>query len=420
MYHLMRAICAILLCTLIVALGCSDSNKGVNNTQPPVVGTDTIGPAGGTVALSGQIELVIPAGALASDVVFTIQENKTPAAMADSVLAVSPVFTIGPAGTNFSPPCTVTINYNEALLAGHDESELQVSTYSSGTWSELSALVDEVNNKASAEVAHLSDYSVTVYERTAPGPGMSAMLDASAPAIEYYGKLWSQLHRMLWYIDKRGPLESGITYNKTTGRFSFEIYIGDDPDPDYDVYGFVLGGPLTYSNFCTDSIEGICLDTIQIPDTTVGPPAAIADGLHQNEVAIITWFADSNVGPGFTLAAAGTFSLFMLSHDAYRLTIPQENRLYPADTSRFEITSLNNNWNLNQPLQPGTNWSLDGTTWYWPTGSTEFVTRIDNDPDSLYALLTYAYDDTLGNIHAYYGADTADASIDLTTWLIGD
>lgn len=168
---------------LALAIGCG----GDSTTAPPGDDTtrQTIGIAGGTLDRSGEASLYIPADALTVDVDFTMDENNSPTAMVAGRQFASDAFTIGPAGTTFTNPATITIHYDEADLDGADESAIVIYTDDGTGWSPLSTTVNEINNTAAAMIDHLSDYSATV-PYNAGTEGVFVMLEL-VRAVNYAG-----------------------------------------------------------------------------------------------------------------------------------------------------------------------------------------------------------------------------------------
>src|SRR4029079_7913541 len=112
----------------LTAVGC-----GGGSTLQPGGGTPTmmkVGPSGGAVSSSdGKLPFAIPAGALPADVTITTEPAAAPAAG-----AVSTVYEIGPTGTQFAMPVTLTLHYDATALAGASESSLRVATFAGGSW----------------------------------------------------------------------------------------------------------------------------------------------------------------------------------------------------------------------------------------------------------------------------------------------
>jgi len=146
--------------TLIV--GCSSSGGSGPDGDDDQPAENSIGPAGGDVELDGQARLSVPAGALGDTVDFTIEENNSPAAPPAGMDLCSDCVTIGPSGTNFGTPATVTVEYDPADLAGGDEADVVVYTDDGRGWTALTTTVDEGENEASAEVSHLSDFAAMI------------------------------------------------------------------------------------------------------------------------------------------------------------------------------------------------------------------------------------------------------------------
>src|SRR5688572_33039289 len=85
---------------------------GKDNAPPPVqtpapLPAGTVGPAGGTVTGPNNSRVVIPAGALAQNVVIEIAANSAGApALPTGVTAVGATFAFTPHGTQFATPAT--------------------------------------------------------------------------------------------------------------------------------------------------------------------------------------------------------------------------------------------------------------------------------------------------------------------------
>jgi len=149
-----------MLMSLALLVGCGDDDT----TAPPADDTtrETIGATGGTLDRSGEASLAIPAGALGGDVDFTMDENGSPAPMTGDRIFATPVFDIGPDGTAFGAPATLTLHYDEGDLGSADESSIVLYGNDGGGWTPLTTTVDEAANTASADISHLSDYCATV------------------------------------------------------------------------------------------------------------------------------------------------------------------------------------------------------------------------------------------------------------------
>jgi hypothetical protein len=145
-----------------LVLGCSSGNGGTNGDDPHDTAEETVGPAGGTVELDGEARLVIPAGALADTVDFSIEENDSPAAPPANKQFVTGAYSVEPSGTTFTTPATITLEYDEGDLAGEDESSIVMYTDDGRGWQPLTTIVNEPDNEASAEIDHLSDFVATV------------------------------------------------------------------------------------------------------------------------------------------------------------------------------------------------------------------------------------------------------------------
>jgi ZU5 domain len=129
------------------------SSKG--STSAPTSGSGSVGAAGGTVATSdGAVQLSIPAGALTSNVAITIVPTTAPGAG-----SLGTVYEIGPTGTQFASPVTLTLHYAGLALGGHDASELRIATYG-GVWQTLTGFTEDTGAQTvSGTTMHLSPYA---------------------------------------------------------------------------------------------------------------------------------------------------------------------------------------------------------------------------------------------------------------------
>ena len=100
-------------------LGCGDDDGGTDPTPGPT-GTADIGPAGGTLtSTDGDLELTVPAGALASTQTLTIEAldaGDLPAAF--DGLAIEAAYEIGPAGLSFSAPVQLEFHSDQQPRQG--------------------------------------------------------------------------------------------------------------------------------------------------------------------------------------------------------------------------------------------------------------------------------------------------------------
>jgi len=114
---------------LAVLFACTGGSDQIMQPPPTVV---SVGPAGGTVVLPDSIStLVVPAGALTSDVSFTIRAVE--GAPASGLLVQGTVFAIDPM-LQFAAPATLRLAYADlSLPPGVREAELAVHRVE-GTW----------------------------------------------------------------------------------------------------------------------------------------------------------------------------------------------------------------------------------------------------------------------------------------------
>lgn len=117
--------------------------------------TAMIGPAGGSVSSSdGLVTLTVPANAVTAMTAFTVTpvEATGPGALR--------AFRLGPEGTRFAAPATVTMKYSAEDVAGSAPELFTVGSQDAqGRWRGATTKVDENSRTISAETTHLSDWS---------------------------------------------------------------------------------------------------------------------------------------------------------------------------------------------------------------------------------------------------------------------
>jgi len=127
---------------LAIGIGCGSSGS---SASPGGSTSGAVGPAGGTVALSGGPSLVVPAGALASTTTITIQ------ATGSNGPSGGPIYQFTPDGTVFSPAATVEM----AVPSGMANPRIYWTK--AGSTSLYDALPTTVSGStASAQVSHFS------------------------------------------------------------------------------------------------------------------------------------------------------------------------------------------------------------------------------------------------------------------------
>jgi hypothetical protein len=119
----------------------------------------TLGAAGGTVALLGsQVALAIPPGALTTNTTLTA----TPVVPPSSGTLPGTSIDLGPEGTTFAQPITVTIAYDPSTLPlGVKPAYLQLEWWNVDHWERLAGnAVDAVHGTVSALTSHFSTYAL--------------------------------------------------------------------------------------------------------------------------------------------------------------------------------------------------------------------------------------------------------------------
>jgi len=134
---------ALLAAAWIMALAaCGGSDDGPP-PPPPVVGSATVGAAGGTVDGPDGVRLVVPAGALEADVTFRVARDDTGAPLLEGLNAVSPIYAVTPHGQVFGAQAVLSIPLAAAtrLPAGVTPMLLKVDRAAHGASSAAAAAI---------------------------------------------------------------------------------------------------------------------------------------------------------------------------------------------------------------------------------------------------------------------------------------
>jgi hypothetical protein len=123
----------------------------------PVMGaiTSPIGTLGGTLGI-GNVSVSIPAGALDHEVVVTVAPIASPLPG-----SVGQAYDLGPTGTQFSKPVTVSFAYTSSELGGQSPSAFAVNTVTDNAWQAVSSpSVDPYAQVISGTTTHFSPYAL--------------------------------------------------------------------------------------------------------------------------------------------------------------------------------------------------------------------------------------------------------------------
>ena len=136
--HALRGSVAILslLLLFVVSQACGGGDDGDPSGPPPGALPNEVGATGGTVQLeSGAVSLVFPPGAVSS----TIQVTATATTGPTNNLVVSgSVYDLGPDGTQFANPVTLTLTFDPSALPGSvQEEELRLHRAVGDAWEEV-------------------------------------------------------------------------------------------------------------------------------------------------------------------------------------------------------------------------------------------------------------------------------------------
>ena len=143
-----------LLCSLAIAL---TSCGGSDDVAPPA---NQVGPAGGTVTGPNGTQVVVPAGALSAPVAITFTPTTTAPPMPAGLQVLGTIYDIGPSGTTFTAPVTVTLPLDPAQVPAGARLRMLHGT-SPNAWEELPGLVVGTTS-ASAQTTSFTPFAMAL------------------------------------------------------------------------------------------------------------------------------------------------------------------------------------------------------------------------------------------------------------------
>jgi len=169
-------------------------NDAEDACDPDASAAESVGPAGGSLATAdGSVVIDVPAQALNADTSLSITDlgtDITLAAELNDVLVVMAI-DVGPDGTSFNIPVTLTFTWtdadNDGVVDGTsiDENALRISqdsAFITGVCGEEAAC-DVVNNTFSVDIDHLSVYALSAAADAADAggnPGTIPVIDGGS------------------------------------------------------------------------------------------------------------------------------------------------------------------------------------------------------------------------------------------------
>jgi hypothetical protein len=288
-----------------------------------------VGPGGGTVFLADSaIRLTIPAGALASPTVLTaIVKPQLPAALPAQWQPAGLVYSLGPDGTTFNQPVTVSIRYTpSALPVSAMTGDLAVLRHNGSQWSTLTDLaVDTAAKRVSGRTMGFSDFALGAEDPAVSLTPASASVNAT--------------HRSLIFtvlVAPRGeavPLPPGsgpLLYRwRTTGQAG--ALSGPGPTQwttTTQVQYTATAGALSQMRGKIDDVfVDVLLNPASLTDPTAGPPRIVTAQAAVDADLEVTYdiFPENS-----TIPAGGTKQLQLVVRDK------QDNILSLAPNQRVE------------------------------------------------------------------------------------
>ena len=149
----LAAVCASVSC------GSPSTSSGQPVTMQ-LIGDPTLG--GTATSPNGRLKVQVPPGALSAPLTITIATD--PAVVG----TVGPVYEIGPTGTQFMHPVTLSLRFTTADLAGGAATSLKIATLLKGNWVPIASSVDLGASVVTGQITHLSPWSLISDDAVVP------------------------------------------------------------------------------------------------------------------------------------------------------------------------------------------------------------------------------------------------------------
>jgi hypothetical protein len=222
------------------------SSEGKTGTATVTVSDGAlIGQSGGNLdAAGGAVKLVVPAGALAAPTALTVvAEPNPPAPPAGQIPLGGTTYQLGPDGTQFSTPATVTIKYDPAQTPPWAQPEdLRIYRYSGGQWTPLTDIVvDPVARTVSGKTPGFSTFAnfatpPNIHINPAPGS-----VNATVRSVVFSANVSSHPQNLFQYTWSTSGHNGTINtpFNNTAQYSTTAIQI---PHGDLDLVGVEVKG----------------------------------------------------------------------------------------------------------------------------------------------------------------------------------
>lgn len=205
----------------LTSVACSSSDDDKNDKDPPETEVTTIGPAGGTLTGPNGSSVVVPAGALATELELAITANPTdgPAAPTDTT-SLGAVYALTPHGTAFAAPATIRIPFDASSVPAGTTPTLYKAEVG-GTYAALTTTVSGSMLEASID-------GFSYVTPGAPFPAEGAKYNAiSGPcarrSLSGIVDCWGDLSGLLNNEDYESKLPTAVANSRAFGVFSASV-----------------------------------------------------------------------------------------------------------------------------------------------------------------------------------------------------
>jgi len=156
-----------ILSVAVVFPGCSGEDNDNNGTGPETfLPSGDIGSAGGTLQITDVATLIIPPDALSSTVTVSVTQGNCSVDPFGTNIYVSPCITISPVGLVLDEIATLTIAYDENLLQGADEEDIEGYSLDVSEWDLSSTVVHSTTNQIAIPISEFGVFSAQVDSTT--------------------------------------------------------------------------------------------------------------------------------------------------------------------------------------------------------------------------------------------------------------
>lgn len=273
--------------------------KGAVNLVPPGMPA-SIGPQGGDIATSdGQVALSFPSGALGASTPITVAAAEAYPETGEWARTVD----LGPDGSTFSKPVTLTIAYDPTKLpTGVIPEALKLSTWVDDHWEEVPGSTLNVGDGTiSGPVNHFSTYGLVIWPNAVQGTQVAGQLTVGQQAT-VSGYVW---------VYQTYPAQYCYTYSQwiSTG-WGRGYYVWRQQCYNYtQSYYYYPTGARVYWGSSVPNVVSVAPPQYSITGANGSTTSPLLSALRPGQTTITGWYGSVSATTSFTVLPSLVFDL---------------------------------------------------------------------------------------------------------------